>query len=552
MKNICLLFCAVVMCIPLAAIAQSPLPRNANNATQVIDVQRITAHVKFLADDLLDGRGIGTRGGELAIKYIEAQFEALGLAPGGEKGGYLQEIPVVGIKADSAMVLSFRHNGDRLDMKYYDEFIATPGMQVPKVSVENAELVFVGYGIDAPEYKWNDFKDVDVTGKVLLVMNNDPDTGDPNFFGGKTRLYYGRWDYKYEEAARKGAAGAIIIHTTPSAAYPWQVVQTSWSREQFEVPATNGPFIKMRAWLTEDATRRVLAMVHKDLEKLTKSAQSRKFRPVPLGIKVSIDIKSRLRNLTTANVIGLLPGEDPAKKDEVVVFTAHHDHLGIGKAVHGDSIYNGASDNASGVAAMIAIAQAFQRLDQKPRRSILFLAGAGEESGLLGSQYYAEHPTFSPGKIAAAFSLDGMNIWGRTRDVSIIGYGKTTIDSIVTDIAALQQRIVVPDQFPEHGSYYRSDQFSFAKIGVPAVMLDSGDDFIGKPKGWGEKQTLAWIATHYHQPSDEYSPSWDLSGAVEDAQLAFLVGLTIANKDPMPAWKPGDEFEKVRNRAEGK
>lgn len=506
----------------------------------------MAAHIKFLADDLLDGRCIGTRGGEIAIKYIEAQFAAMGLTPGGENGSYVQMIPVVGIEADTATVLSFKKGNQQLDLRYYEDFIADPGMQVPEVSVDEAELVFVGYGIEAPEYNWNDFKDTDVTGKILLNMNNDPDTGDPNFFGGRTRLYYGRWDYKYEMAARKGAAGAIIIHTTPSAAYPWQVVQSSWSGEQFELPAKGDPQLKVKAWTTEDATRRVLSMVNRNLDTLWQSAQSPTFHPVPLGVKVSITIKSKLRNLGTATVLGLLPGTDPQKKDEVVIYTAHHDHLGIGKAVNGDSIYNGAVDNATGVTAIISIAQAFTQLPQKPKRSILIIGLAAEESGLLGSQYFTEHPTFKRERIAADINLDAMNTRGRTRDLTIIGYGKTSLDEVVEDVAQQQHRVVLPDQFPDQGSFYRSDQFSFAKVGVPAISIDAGIEYIGRPKDWGKKQEEEWIEKHYHQPSDEYLPSWDLSGAVEDAQLAFMVGLKIANQDQMARWKPGDEFEKLR------
>jgi Zn-dependent M28 family amino/carboxypeptidase len=531
---------------PWASLAQLQHSESVERALEAIDAQKMQAHIKFLADDLLDGRGIGTRGSEIAIKYIAAQFESMGLMPGGENNTYIQRFPVIGIEADSITPLSFKLGNRQLELKYYEEFIAFPGKQIPEVSVKDAELVFVGYGIEAPEYKWNDYKDTDVTGKILLIMNNDPDNGDPDFFGGKARLYYGRWDYKYEMAARKGAAGAIIIHTTPSASYPWQVVQTSWSGQQFELPSDIGPRLSVLAWTSEDATRRILKMASRNLDTLWRAAQRPAFSPIPLGIRVSIAISNKIRNLSTANVLGLLPGSDPPKKGEVVVYTAHHDHLGIRKAIDGDSIYNGANDNASGVAAILEIAQAFAQLPEKPKRSILFISVAAEESGLLGSQYFAEHPTFKPAKIAADINLDGMNTLGRTRDITIVGFGKTTLDETVKEVAGQQQRVVVPDQFPEYGSFYRSDHFSFAKIGVPAISLDFGVDFIGRPKGWGEKQIEDWIDKHYHQPSDEYLPSWDLSGAVEDAQLAFLVGLKIATQNQMPQWMPGDEFEKMR------
>lgn len=543
MKNY-FIFLIFLLYFPWQLQAQGKEVEADQQALRAIEAHRIAAHIKFLAHDLLDGRGIGTRGGEIAIRYIASQFEAMGLKPGGENAGYLQRIPVVGIKADTIMSFSFRYRNQQLVLRYYEDFIATSGIQVPEVALKNAELVFVGYGIQAPEFKWNDFKDVDVSGKVLLIMNNDPDTGDPGFFGGKARLYYGRWDYKYETAAKNGAVGAIIIHTTPSAGYPWQVVQTSWSGEQFELPVKANSPLKVKAWLTEEATNRILKMSGKSLAALFKAAQSPAFRPVPLGIKVSIAIKNKLRNLESSNVLGLLPGRDPEKKNEAVIYVAHHDHLGIGKAVNGDSIYNGALDNASGVATILTIAQAFTRLPQKPKRSVLFIAVAAEESGLLGSQYYAENPTFNPSKIAGVLNVDGVNIWGKTHDLTIVGYGKTSIDSIVKGIAEQQNRRVIPDQFPEQGFFYRSDQFSFAKIGVPAINVDMGLDFVGKPAGWGKKQVDAWIAHHYHQPSDEYLPSWDLTGAVEDARLIFLVGLKIANQLQMPRWVPGDEFER--------
>lgn len=538
----------LLLCYPWQVMAQWKKAPSIQDALHTIKSHKIAAHIKFLADDLLDGRGIGTRGGEIGIKYIAGQFEEMGLLPGGENNNFTQRFPMVGIKSDTTMGFRFQYGDQCLALRYYEDFLVNPGVQLPEVSVEDAELVFVGFGIQAPEYNWDDFKDKNVAGKILLIMNNDPDTGDPNFFGGKTRLYYGRWTYKYEMAAAKGALGAIIIHTTPSAGYPWQVLQTSRTRENFELPQNQVSQLQIKAWATEDATKRLLKMTGLNLTDLYEAAQSPDFEPIPLGIKASIMIKSKLRNVETANVLGLLPRSDSEKKDEAVVFVAHHDHLGIGRPVKGDSIYNGALDNASGVATMLTIAQAFTQLPQKPNRSILFIAVAAEESGLLGSRYYAEYPTFPPTKIAAVINIDAINIWGRTRDLTIIGYGKTNLDAIVNEIAEQQQRVVFPDQFPEQGYFYRSDQFSFAKIGVPAIYIDNGLDFIGKPKGWGKEQVNSWISQHYHQPSDEYLTSWDLSGAVEDAQLMFLLGLKIANHEQMPQWMPGDEFEKIRKR----
>ncbi len=536
---------------PLLALAQNDLTITAaeKQAAREINENRLRGHIKFLSDDLLEGRAPATRGSELAMKYIASQFEEIGLEPGGPNGSWFQPFDIVGItsRVPEKMVL---HRGSKsLELKFWDDFIAFSGVQQPVAEVKDAEIVFVGYGIVAPEYNWDDYKDVDVRGKILLMMNNDPAGDDPNFFGGKARLYYGRWDYKYEIAAKKGAAGAIIIHTTPSAGYPFQVVQTSWTGEQFELPYEGGPTVQVKAWTTDAASRRLVALAGKDLDALRQMAETRGFRPVPLGVKMSLRIENRIRKLKTANVLGLLRGSDAELQKEVVVYSAHHDHLGVGKAAAGDSIYNGALDNASGVAAMLAIAEAFTRLPQRPRRSVLFAAVAAEESGLLGSQYYATHPTFPPGRMAANINIDGMNIWGRTRDVVFIGYGKSDLDAYADAIAKQQGRIVKPDQFPDRGYFYRSDQFNFAKIGVPAVYFDTGVDFIGHDPEWGRKQIEKWEATNYHQPSDEYDPAWDLSGGVEDARLSFFVGVKVANADKMPQWHPGDEFEAARKKA---
>jgi Zn-dependent M28 family amino/carboxypeptidase len=424
-------------------------------------------------------------------------------------------------------------------------------VQEEKATIDGAEVVFVGYGIQAPEYRWDDYKGMDLKGKVLLMLNNDPEW-DPKLFEGERRLYYGRWTYKYESAARQGAAGAIIIHTIPSAGYPWQVVQTSWSGQQFELPAEGEPRIQVAAWTTEDGAKALAKLGGKDLDQLREAARSRDFRPVPLGVTTSLALTNTVSSVETANVGGLLRGSDPALKDEVVVYTAHHDHLGIGEPnAQGDRIYNGALDNATGTSQVLAIARAFQALPEPPRRSILFLFVAAEEQGLLGSEYYAKHPTFPPGKIAANLNYDGGNIWGRALEVAFIGYGKSSLDALVERHAARQDRKVVGDQFPDRGFYYRSDQFNFAKIGVPAVYLDNGTLFRGKPPEWGKEQLEAYEATNYHQPSDELTPDWSFEGMVEDARLGFFVGLEVAETPELPAWNPGDEFEAARKAALG-
>ncbi len=508
----------------------------------------LRAHVRFLASDLLEGRGASTRGDQLAEQYVAAQFEMLGLKPAGSKGFY-QSLELVGSNGHPE-TLSFSGDGKKLELKHADEFMAVTGRQQELTKIENAEVVFVGYGIVAPEYQWDDYKGMDLRGKVLLMMNNDPEN-DPNLFAGKTRLWYGRWDYKYESAAKTGAAGAIIIHTTHSAGYPWQVVRTSWAGELFDLPHTGGQHLQMRAWATEDASKRIAALGGKDLDALREAAEKRDFRPVPLGVTLSTSFSSTLRRTQTENVIGILPGSDPKLSREAVFYTAHHDHLGIKKGAKPgeDNIYNGAVDNASGVSAVLAIAQAFSRMPKAPKRTVYFAAVAAEESGLLGSEYLVQHLPVPAGQIAAEINIDGVNILGRTRDIAMIGLGKSNLDQYLRALAGMQKRVLVGDPLPDRGYFYRSDQFNFAKAGVPSAYIHSGMDYIDHPPGWGKQQREQWEATHYHQPSDELTEDWDLSGAVEDVQLCFHLGYQVAQAKAMPEWRKGDEFESARKKA---
>jgi Zn-dependent M28 family amino/carboxypeptidase len=509
----------------------------------------LEAPIRFLASDALEGRGPATRGDALARLYLAAELQSLGYLPGGEKGGWEQTVDVVGTTAQVPAVWSFAGKNGNLDLKWSDDFIAGSGVQSPVAAIENAGLVFVGYGIEAPEFKWDDFKGVDVKGKVLVMLNSDPDW-DPKLFAGKTRLYYGRWTYKYESAARHGAAGVIIVHTTPSAGYPWQVVQSSWGGEQFELPAEDEPRIQLKAWATESAVRRLVKAGGQDLDKLIAAAKSRSFKPVPLALKTSIKFDNKVSRVRTANVAGLLPGSDPKLKDEVVIYSAHHDHFGIGDPDStGDNIYNGAEDNASGCAQLLAIARDMAALPERPRRSVLMLFVAAEEQGLLGSMYYSLHPTFAPGKIAANINYDGGNYRGRARDITYIGHGKSSLDRIVEALAAKQGRVVVPDQFPDKGYFYRSDQFNFAKIGAPAMYFGRSTDYVGKPPGWGRTQEEEWTEHVYHQPSDEITSEWVFDGMIEDASIGFYAGWLIAQADAMPTWNPGDEFEAARKKA---
>jgi Zn-dependent M28 family amino/carboxypeptidase len=538
-----------------AAVAAPPalvLPAGAESAARVIDRASLAGPVRFLADDLLEGRAPSHRGDALACLYVASEMESLGLQPGAPGGAWEQRFPLVGVTTTAPETWTFHAGGHDVGLAFWQDYIAASGVQAPAAAVADAPLVFVGYGIQAPEYGWDDFKGADLKGKVLLMLNNDPDW-DPALFAGVRRLYYGRWSYKYESAARAGAAGAIIIHTTPSAGYGWQVVQNSWTGEQFELPAGPEPRLQVRAWTTEGATRRLLAAAGLDLDRLVAQARNRDFRPADLGIRTSIALANTVSHGETANVLGVIPGSDPALKNEVVVFSAHHDHLGIGKPdASGDTIYNGAVDNASGVAQVLAIAKAFMALPERPRRSILFAIVSCEESGLLGSAYYAAHPTFAPEAIAADINFDAGNIFGRTRDVALVGMGKSTLDAVIEAAAALQGRVVTDEPFPDRGAYYRSDQFNFARIGVPGLYFKGGLDYVGREPGWGKKVNEDWLKAHYHQPSDEFSEGWNFDGMVEDTQLGFLAGLSVAQADAMPAWLPGDEFAKLRAPARGK
>ncbi len=546
-------FAMVFAVATLAAVAAAQSPAGPDAVEQVarsyITRGALEAPIRFLSADLLEGRGPATRADQLTRLYLQTQLEGMGYRAAFGTGAWQQPFDIVGIQSQFPKSWSFQGKNARVDLAWRDDYIAASGLQSESVALDDAELVFVGYGIQAPEYQWDDFKGADLAGKILVMMNNDPDW-DPNLFAGKRRLYYGRWDYKYASAARQKAAGAIVIHTTPSAGYPWQVVQSSWGGEQFELPAGSEPRLRLKAWATEEATRRLLNASGQDLDRLLAAARSRDFTPVPLGIRTSIAFINKLSRVQTANVGGVLPGSDPKLAAQVVVLSAHHDHFGIGEPdASGDRIYHGAVDNASGCAQVLAIARAFAALHQRPRRSVLALFVAGEERGLLGSSYYALHPSFPAGRIAANINIDGGNIFGRTRDATLISMGKSSLDAIAARVAKSQGRVLKPDQFPDRGYYYRSDQFSFAKIGVPALFFAAGTDVIGRPAGWGRTQIEEWELKKYHQPADKLDGSWNFDGMIQDAQLDMLSAWLITQTDGMPTWKPGDEFEAARKQA---
>jgi Zn-dependent M28 family amino/carboxypeptidase len=522
-----------------------------------ISAERMLGNIKILSSDEFEGRAPASRGEVLSTQFIEKQFKSIGLEPGNPNGTYFQNVPMVGITADPAAELVFADpaNGKQTTLKYGDEFVAWTKHEEPTVSMD-ADMIFVGYGVVAPEYKWDDYKGVDVKGKVLVVLINDPPVPDPNdpsklddkTFKGKAMTYYGRWTYKFEIAAEKGAAGCLVVHQTGPAGYPWGVVKNSNTGEQFSLVTADKGMSRsaVEGWITYDKAKELFAMAGKDFDTLEKAAVSRDFRPVDLGVKASLTLKNSIRTIESKNVVAKLAGADPKVRDEYVIYTAHWDHLGIGPEVNGDKIYHGAVDNASGVAGLLEIGRAYTKIQPPPRRSVLFLSVTGEEKGLLGSEYYAEHPLYPLTKTLAEINMDGLNVLGPTKDIEVIGLGQSTLDDVVEAVAAEQGRTVKPDAEPEKGYYYRSDHFNFAKEGVPALDPSEGMDYVGKPEGWGLEMREKFTAEDYHKPSDKIKPYWDLRGAVEDLQLLGEVGYRVANAKAYPTWKPGSEFRAKR------
>jgi len=527
------------------------LALTAGAAAQVQDLSgdRIRAHVKFLASDLLEGRGVGARGGDIATEYLAAQFALLGAKPAGAGGTYFQQVPLVGVEGQPESQLVASANGSSLPFVWLTEFVGSNQRQTPLEEFE-AEAVFAGHGIVAPEHQWDDFKGVDVRGKVLVLFTNEPVSPDPKLFGGPALTYYGRWTYKFEQAARLGAVGAIIIHTTPTAGYGWQVVRNSWGGEELYTRLAPGePALAFAGWLTEEAGGKLLSLSGRSVPELLKLADSRSFRPIPLGVRIRGSIRSKIRDIQSRNVVAMVDGSDPVLSSQAVVFAAHWDHLGIGPPVNGDSIYNGAVDNATGLGVLLEIARLWASLEQKPRRSAVFVALAAEEGGLRGSSYYANHPPVPAGRTALALNFDGYFPQGRTRDVVLNGAERTTFYPQVEEVTQRLNLTIRPDPRPEQGSFYRSDHFSFAKAGIPAFSVEMGAEFIGRPQGWGRKLYEEFNEKHYHQPSDEYRDDWDFAGLEQIARLGFLLGQSAANLGALPRWKPGDEFHTVRERS---
>jgi Zn-dependent M28 family amino/carboxypeptidase len=535
--------------------ANGAVPAELKAAFDSITANDIMQHTKALSADEYEGRGPGTRGEELTVKYLTEQYQRIGLKPGNPDGTYVQKVPLVGFTATATA--SFTVGGKQLNLTFPTDYVAVSRRFVPESKVENSDMVFVGYGVAAPEYGWDDYKGLDVRGKTIVMLINDPQVPDPSdasklddkMFKGKAMTYYGRWTYKYEIAAQKGAAAAIIIHETGPAGYPYEVVSGSWSRENFDIqkPDKNMGRAAVESWITTDRAKELFTASGQDFDALKKAALSKDFKPVALNAKANMTVKNTLREINSNNVIGKLEGADPTLKNEYVIYTAHWDHLGRDPKLTGDQIFNGALDNASGTATLLEIAEAFTKLATPPKRSILFLAVTAEEKGLLGAKYYAENPLYPLNKTLANINKDGVNQWGRTTDITMVGDDNSTLIDLLREAASAQRRAVNPDPESEKGFYYRSDHFEFAKQGVPALYTNSGISYEGKDAAFSKQKRDEYTTKDYHKVSDEIKPDWDLTGAVDDAQLLTMIGYRVAQGDKYPEWKAGSEFKAKRD-----
>jgi len=548
------LLLALLFAATASLFGNDELKERLQPALEAITPDGLLAHIKVLASDEFEGRAPGSKGEELSVKYITEQFKKIGLKPGNPDGGYTQEVPLAGIKSEPRM--SFVVGDKTMDLKNQDDFVASSARLQPEIKIEKSDLVFVGYGVVAPEYGWDDYKNVDVKGKTLLMLIGDPPIPDPKdpsklddkMFKGKAMTYYGRWTYKYEIAAQKGAAAAIIIHETEPAAYPWQVVKSSWSKENFELdnPNKNMDAVSARSWITLDVATKLFADSGQDFDALKKSAIMKNFRPVVLNAKANIEIKQQVRSFKSHNVIGKLEGSDAKLNGEYVIYTAHWDHLGRHPELQGDQIFNGAIDNASGVASVIELATAFTKVNPPPKRSVLFMATTAEEAGLLGAKYYAEHPLYPLEKTLADINLDSMNVWGKARDIEDLSLGFSTIDDLLAAAAKQQSRTAIPDSRPDKGKIYRADNFEFSKVGLPSLYIGKGEHLLSRSET-APLRSDEYDSTDYHQVTDEVRPDWDLAGCMQDVQLLFEVGYEVANSEKFPEWKPRSEFKAKRD-----
>ena len=539
--------------VSVAFLAPSPASEPVFPA---VDGAAVLEHTKVLASDAFEGRAPGTKGEELTVAYLVDQLKRIGLQPGNPDGTWVQKVPLVGMTVQGAPTLTFRKGGTERRLAWRDDYVAWTKRVTERVGLDASDLVFVGYGVQAPEFQWDDYKGQDVRGKTLVVLVGDPPVPDParpgqldpRTFGGRAMTYYGRWTYKYEMAAKLGAAGVLIVHETESAGYPFAIVQGK-TTEQLDLETADGNRGRaaVEGWITFDQAKGLFVMAGQDFEALKKKAAARDFQPVALGATASVALANAIRKVPSANVAARLEGSDPARKDEWVVYTTHWDHFGIGPAVNGETIYRGAIDNASGTAGLLEIGRAMSAATPKPRRSVLFLFVTAEEQGLLGSAGYAERPLYPLERTAAVLNIDALNVHGRTRDLTIVGLGLSDLDDAVRRAAAAQGRVVKGDPMPEKGSYYRSDHFPFARKGVPSIHAGGGVEFLGRPAEYGTRVLQDYIRNDYHKPSDAVRAGWDLSGAVEDLTLYLRVGHELASSDAWPQWKPGAEWKPLRD-----
>ncbi len=552
-KSVLLVIAAAVAACAGDAVRYSPAAVRA--AEDSITGERFIEHVRVLSSDRFEGRAPGTEGEALTVEYLSAQFAALGLKPGNPDGRWVQDVPLVGITGKRTG--SMTAGGKRMQMNFPQDYVTVSRRFTESIEVKDSDVVFVGYGVVAPEYGWDDYKGVDVRGKTLVMLINDPpimSADDParlddSMFGGRAMTYYGRWTYKYEIASEKGAAAALIVHETGPAGYPYEVVSGSWGRENFDIGRDDGNVgrVPIEGWITEERARKLFQLSGQSFDAMKQAAVKKDFKPVALPAKAGFTLQNTLRRVKSKNVVARLDGSDPALRDQWVVYSAHWDHLGKDPNLQGDQIFNGALDNATGTAALIELARAYTKLPAPPRRSMLFLAVTAEEKGLLGSKWYAQHPLYPLTQTVANINMDGIEILGRTSDVVVVGKGQSTLEDTLGEHVRAQGRVLVAEHTPEKGSYYRSDHFEFAKVGVPALYQHSGENYLGKPDGWGRAQSEEFTAKHYHKVSDEIMPLWDTAGSVQEMQLIFRVGLDVASNDLWPQWKAGSEFKARRD-----
>ena len=522
-----------------------------------LDTARVLADITRLSSDEFQGRAPGVEGERLTVEYLTTQFKAAGLEPGNQDGTYVQKVPLVGLRPMVTSPFTVKQGGRSRTLRVLGDVVPFSTRVAEEVSLTDSELVFVGYGIQAPEFGWDDFKGVDVKGKTVLMLVNDPPVPgngpgnlDPAAFGGKAMTYYGRWTYKFQKAAEMGAAGVLVIHETEPAGYPFSVAQ-GMGGERFNLvtPDKNMSRAAVEGWISLEATTELFTSAGLDFDALKARAATKDFAPVSLKTTASVTLSQTMRTVDSQNVIAKLTGSDPVLKDEYVIYSAHWDHLGVSTVPRdGDAINNGAMDNASGTAAMLEIARASKAITPAPKRSIVFLAVTAEEQGLLGSEYYAKFPLYPLDRTLANVNVDGMNMWGRTSDVTVVGYGASDLDDYLAAAAAEQGRTLIPDPESEKGFYYRSDHFNFAKVGIPALYTDDGATFIDKPAGYGQQKRDEFNKRDYHAPSDEVKPDWDLAGLAEDGKLLLAVGYRVATAATYPEWKPGNEFKAVRDK----